>query len=354
MPCLSPNKVFYVGINPETGKKKILYTSRKYDYVYRKSPADKFILATGNGSNLFHSKGYQVITDSDLVPCGQCIGCRIDRAQQWAGRMMCEAKQYPLDQLYFVTLTYDDEHLPTPHEIVKKETGEIVYSEFRSLNKSDLQKFLKRLRKNSGQKFRYFASGEYGSKSYRPHYHIIFFGLRIDDLFPVSKNQYGHIYYKSHFIEDTWKAGKVIIGKVDYESCRYVAKYCLKKLTGKASTFYDDIGVIPEFCTMSRKPGIGKEYFEEHYEDIYKTDSLVLSSSQGLFKIRVPRYFDSLYERIDPSRLESIKDFRRDCQETNQVTFERLNPFIDEDDYLETKSRILEDSHIVMMKGGIL
>lgn len=173
MPCNSPNKVFYNGVNHETGKKRVIFTSRHVDFIYRHNPHDRWIMAQNSEPSLFRSKGYQVITDGDLVPCGQCLGCRLDYARQWSARLMCEKKKYPDDLCWFVTLTYDDDHLPERRysSIPDPETGEYKLSDFRSIDKRTHQLFMKRLRRRFQPKtslpIRFFMSGEYGSESYR-------------------------------------------------------------------------------------------------------------------------------------------------------------------------------------------
>lgn len=156
MPCNSPNKVFYIGVNRETGKNKILFSSRSASFIYRHSVNDRWIVAYNDNlenAALFRSRGYQVIEDCDLVPCGQCLGCRLDYARQWSARIMAEKTKYPDDYCWFITLTFDDDHLPQPNMIpdkVDKETGEIITfkpSPFSSVSKRTHQLFMKRLRK---------------------------------------------------------------------------------------------------------------------------------------------------------------------------------------------------------------
>ena len=160
---------------------------------------------------------------------------------------------------WFITLTYNDENLPYAH----------------NLNRSDLQKFIKRMRKKHGQ-FRYFCCGEYGDKTQRPHYHIIIFGLEIDDLFKWKKTQDG-IYYISQSIAKTWGNGNIIIAPVSHKTCAYVARYSLKKLTGKLkntkkASCYNETGLIlhDEFAGMSLKPGIGYKHYDKYKHDMFK------------------------------------------------------------------------------------
>lgn len=155
-------------------------------------------------------------------PCGQCLHCRINQARVWQHRIMLEAMMHP-DTLW-VTLTYNDENLPNPPWVQKEE----------------IQGFLKRLRKVT-PKFRYFIVGEYGDKTYRPHYHCCFFGLSIA--------QAPNIFYK-------W--GKCdregfMVGEITEASARYTSGYTTSKLTKQQ--LWKKEGYAPEFMLSSRKNG---------------------------------------------------------------------------------------------------
>lgn len=151
--------------------------------------------------------------------CGQCANCRTTRSQEWALRILMEAKCH--DHSVFVTLTYDPDHVPVGYQLCKK----------------DLQDFHKRLRKKAG--FRFFAVGEYGPKTRRPHYHGVYFGLSASD---------------EERIHQAWGNGNVKVDELTIGRASYAAKYCLKKHTSP-DDFPD--GRAPEFSLMSRRPGIG-------------------------------------------------------------------------------------------------
>lgn len=149
------------------------------------------------------------------LPCGQCTFCRLEQSRQWAVRIMKEAKCH--DQNSFLTLTYDDDHLP----------------EHRSLNKKDLTLFFKRLRKSlSPKKIRYYAVGEYGDKTQRPHYHVILFGHDFSDDRKLYKQRENPL-YESKTLSDAWPLGFANFGDVTFESAAYCARYCLKKVNQK-------------------------------------------------------------------------------------------------------------------------
>lgn len=209
------------------------------------------------------------------LPCGQCYSCRIARSRDWATRCVLEARAFG-DNNSFITLTYSDEFLPKDM----------------SLHKEDFQKFMKRLRKNSGEKIRYYMCGEYGDLYQRPHFHACLFGYKPKDLILWSVND-GVKLYRSPLVEKCWPFGFVTVGDVTYESAAYVARYVLKKKTGLlAEEHYN--GRLPEYTNMSLKPGIGQTYFEKYSEEIYNRDFVVIRDG---IKAKVPRYFDSIYDR---------------------------------------------------------
>lgn len=209
------------------------------------------------------------------VRCGQCIACRLNRAQEWTMRLMDELKSHP--QALFLTLTYNEENLPRVNEF------------YATLVKDDVQGFFKRLRKNlKGVKIRYYLCGEYGGNYGRPHYHAILFFYGDE----ISQSELERI------IENCWNFGYVYIGNVTVHSCAYVAKYCTKLLTGPKAIVYNERNIIPEFSLMSRRPGIGGEHCLEYAEEYRR---LKKKRYRGR-DVNVPRYYkDKVYtdnERI--------------------------------------------------------
>jgi len=163
--------------------------------------------------------------------CGQCLPCKINRKRLWTGRMLLESTQHPSS--LFVTLTYDDQHEPENGFLVPK----------------DLQLFLKRLRRNHNDKIRFFAVGEYGETTFRPHYHAALYGS-----FNTFTDGTGHV--QCDAVKDSWKLGHVHVGSLTSASAAYLAKYCLKS---RWSIYETDLGGLPpEFTRMSLNPGIGK------------------------------------------------------------------------------------------------
>ncbi|WGL31274.1 replication initiator protein [Dipodfec virus UOA04_Rod_848] len=231
------------------------------------------------------------------LPCRKCVGCRLSKSREWANRVIMEQLYH--NDSWFLTLTYDDEHL-RPAYPCDEATGEIL-SVHATLVKKDLQDFMKRLRFNSGQAIRYFAAGEYGSQTYRPHYHLLLFGLHLDDLKVIKKNFANDQYYTSSFIEKCWPFGIHILGKVTWQSAAYVARYTMKKAThGYDKRYYEIAGIQPEFQTMSLRPAIGRRFYDDH-PDLFKYDSFNVSTPQGGRKIYPPEYFKKLHRLSNPS-----------------------------------------------------
>lgn len=256
-------------------------------------------LKSENGKPVYKFVRSQEVNDVNrhqflAVPCGQCIECRLQYARNWANRCMLEAQDY--DHNWFVTLTYENPPV--------SETG--CYT----LDKRDIQLFFKQLRNLSGQKFRYFGCGEYGEKTFRPHYHYIVFGLDLSDLVPWRRNGLKNVLYRSKLLEEAWPHGHVEIGSCTWDSCCYVSRYVTKKLKGDDAKLYKDLGVIPPFVTMSRRPGIGARYFELHGRNMYAFDKIVLGTEDGKIEFRPPRYFDEKLKQLDPDLYQKVKDER--------------------------------------------
>lgn len=232
----------------------------------------------------------QLVSDNHLqLPCGRCIGCRLDRAKEWSIRCMHEASLH--EDSIFVTLTYRPDALPDGGTLVKR----------------DLQLFFKRLRKHLGDvEIRYFACGEYGECGTRPHYHALIFGwIPLDrELYKAARDPLWHL-YKSETLERIWGHGWAPFGSVTLNSAGYVARYCVKKVGGDmAADHYQ--GRIPEFSLMSLKPGIGQGWYDRWKIDLYPSDYCVYDGR----RYKIPRYYDTLLEREDPVAMRRLKEER--------------------------------------------
>lgn len=228
------------------------------------------------------------------VPCGQCVGCRLEKSRKWAMRCMHEASRY--EDNSFITLTYSPENLPSDG----------------NLSLDDWQRFAKRLRHYG--RFRFFMAGEYGEEFGRPHYHACLFGLDFPDRVLYSERD-GARLWTSRILADYWPYGFSTVGDVTFESAAYVARYVMKKVTGdRAESHYmrlnEETGelapVVPEFVTMSRRPGIGRDWFEKYSSDVFPSDEVVVRGKL----CKPPRYYDGLYEIRDPEGYDRIKHER--------------------------------------------
>lgn len=266
------------------------------------------------------------------LPCGQCLGCRLDYSRQWANRCMLELQYH--ESSYFVTLTYDDFHVPRSW-YTDPCTGEAFQS--LTLQKRDFQLFMKRLRKRfSEQHIRFFMCGEYGGQTMRPHYHAILFGLKLDDLVEYKKSPQGFSYYNSSSLQACWSdqegrsIGYAVVADVSWESCAYTARYILKKQKGDEAHFYTDFNIQPEFTLMSRKPGIGRQYYDDH-PDIYDYDFINLKTEKKGLKFKPPRYYDNLFDVENPERMSEIKEIRQKmAQSAQKMRLERTSLSVEE------------------------
>jgi len=216
---------------------------------------------------------------SDLpitIPCGQCTGCRLEHSRQWAMRILHESSLYR-DNV-FLTLTYDDDHLPTDY----------------SLRLRDWQLFMKRLKKRlKGRQIRFYHCGEYGETTHRPHYHAILFNIDFDDKRLHKTTERGDRIYTSQFLDSVWEHGDCYIGSVTFESAAYCARYVMKKLTGNRKSEYGSRE--PEYCTQSRRPGIGAPWLKKWKTDVFPNDFCVINGK----KVKVPKYYDALVKSPD-------------------------------------------------------
>lgn len=247
------------------------------------------------------------------IPCGHCAECKMQHAQEWAFRCMKEAEQY--ENNVMVTLTYNDENVPHNYAVDLK-TGEIL-KDVLTLNKRDVQLFIKRLRKHYGENVRYYMAGEYGAEFGRPHYHIIFFNLKVDDMRPYnySKCEWSkekNVLYKSKTFDKLWNKGFVDLNEVNYETCCYVARYVMKKWTGAgAKDHYEETGQVPEYNCMSRRPGIGYNYYLKNKEKFENEEVFWQKTKKGLVEFKPGRYFDKQIEKENPEILEALKEKRK-------------------------------------------
>lgn len=300
MSCYHPIYAFNSGLLTDKGGRKLIMTNYHVDeYPVSKLDPDAF---KHFGDHIrYDSDGHGFLIDRYELPCGKCIGCSLDRSRSWAMRCIKEASLYPDGYNWFVTLTYDDDHLKSPF-LVKK----------------DFQDFMKRLRRKmeydgfQSSGIRFFGCGEYGSKNGRPHFHVILFNCPLPDCVPLRPGDVDHcMYYSSDLISSVWKNGFSYVGEVTFDSCAYVARYVLKKVQDDESVIHSD-DFVPEFIIMSRKPGIAYDWFMLNKDKIYQTDEILLTDRKNrLIKLKPCRYFDNYYDVDHHEELLEIKANRQ-------------------------------------------
>ena len=288
MGCSNPLLGVVTGFDPVTGSQRVSVSSFSDERL--KSCID-------------HDEKYF------FIPCGKCLACRLDYSRQWANRMMMELQYH--DSAYFVTLTYSDVFLPYKY-MTDPCTGEII-GKNPTLKKDHLSRFVKHVRKHfKYDRIRFFGSGEYGTSTFRPHYHIVLFGLHLSDCVEYKRTKQGNILYTSAELNCCWsnffgydssgsprydQIGFVIVAPVTWETCAYVARYTAKKASFELENKIYQWDVEPPFSLSSRRPGIGYQWFKDH-PDCLKYDFINLSTPTKGIKFRPPKYFRVL-ERQD-------------------------------------------------------
>lgn len=250
------------------------------------------------------------LKDGKFYPCGQCVGCRINRTSAWTVRLMAESRSW--DSTIFVTLTYDDEHLKSA-----------------SLVPEDLTKFFKRLRKDlkfENRNIKYYACGEYGQfiqdktgtfkKNGRPHFHIIIFGMDSSkhDRQLIAENW---PFCPSVKFMDSRCKGVVLASR---ECIQYVCGYVQKKLYGNDSKFYEDLGLIPPFSRCSQ--GLGLSYFKDN-EFLIDKENISIKLWNGK-ELVLPRYLrDKMDLPFDTDKLNQkmCKDVLKAHPEIDRKTW---------------------------------
>lgn len=258
----------------------------------------------------------KLVRDGDAIPlpCGQCVGCRLDNARGFAVRSYHESSMF--HDNCFLTLTYSPDKL-----------------ESNSLIPRDFQLFAKKLRKFSDgydrlvhkgkiiKPIRMMYAGEYGDVNLRPHFHACVYNFDFKDKEHWFTTQAGHKIYTSPTLNKIWGKGIATIGEVTFDSASYTARYILKKVKGDdAKDHYQ--GRYPEFARHPSMFGLGKKWLEKYWRDVYPHDYVVvMTGTDSSFKMKPPRYYDEwlklnrpdVFEEVKIKRLEksedSVKDF---------------------------------------------
>ncbi len=258
------------------------------------------IAKAGTTSSKKNSRGHYTIYNEDLkVPCGKCPPCKRRRISDWVFRLLEEDKISSSSK--FITLTYDTKCIP------------ITQNGYKTLQRADFQKFMKRLRKKQLKHYpnsppiKYYMAGEYGEKRYRPHYHAIIFNV-ID----------------TEFIATTWPLGTVDIGNVSGASIAYTCKY-LEKLKRIPEHRNDDRK--KEFSLMSN--GLGKSFLTPQMIAYYQDDikRYHVTTPDGI-KIAMPTYYRKRIFSEDQQKLQTkyIQKLLKDKEELNIQEYAKLYP----------------------------
>jgi len=244
------------------------------------------------------------VIDDREVPCGRCHGCRINRVDTWTTRLLHESSEWI--QKSFVTLTYDETHLP----------------EDNSVHKEHLQLFFKRLRFHLDKKLRYFACGEYGEHTERPHYHAIIFG--VDPI--LHRND----------IESVWSMGRTQTGTVEHASIRYTVGYIMKKAGGKLG----DSSYLPRKAPFQlTSQSLGLEWAEKNREYLEQDYSLTVNGK----KKPIPAYY---VKKLELNK-DELKKRALEANDDLNDEYEKRSIYGEDKYQIRQKARLLREQTII-------
>ena len=347
MPCYHPKKGFVVGLT-ETGKPKFRIEPWETEYCEKTAQGWKGVAFPPPARRISLGAEYEsgLVVNYIPIPCGNCLGCRLDYAKQWSVRLQHEFLMHPEIECWFLTLTYNDDALaetflpcnpPIDRLVLGADSlGEAAW--FPNLYPRDMTLFWKRLRKHfKDSKIMYYQAGEYGERRGRCHWHAIVFGVPLDkkQLHVNGVSELGDVTWRSDELEKLWHSsldetmtlGNVIVGKVTAKSCGYVARYTLKK--AREMWEYDYTNRVRPLVRMSTNPAIGKGYIEAHPE-IFDVSQFYISNGSKSFMANHPRYYLKYLSDYDPVRFDELKASRAD---SGKIAFE--NKMKDGRPYLE-------------------
>lgn len=289
MPCTSPLQGFRSRTKNPNGKRNI---------VFNPNPALVFTRAETS------------------IDCGQCLECRIRKANDMAVRCSLEASLYE-DENCFVTLTYADEFLPENNSIDPRDPEEFVQK---------IRNFILDYYEEAGLTYdpledgiRTFGCAEYGDDFGRPHYHLLLFNFTFPDLVYEGKSESGEPEFSSEMLDKFWGKGRARVGKFSHKAAAYVARYCIKKINGKnadehykwLNEYGEYVNRLPERSVcVSKNPAIGRRWFEKNVSDVYFTGPFEFDGKV----MPVPKYFDRRMELDNPEKMREIKKARSRSQ----------------------------------------
>lgn len=319
MVCYHPLQAIYPFDVDSEGKRRLIFSP---------SIADDLMLSCDDSPVVRDISDKSIIKGFKInIPCGKCIGCKLDYSRDYAVRSYHELHMlrelYGVQKASFLTLTFSDDAL------LYRDKG-------RSLDKLAFRQWIKRFRQ---QVYRYYgidnikimACGEYGKKFMRPHYHMIIYGFDFPDKYRFMMRN-NNIYYRSPFVESLWKSpgfdgqyGWCVIGEATLESSAYVARYITGKFDGSfAIDKYKD--KEKEFLLTPRKEGLGLSYLKKYYKDIFNHGCIRYSDKFA----PIPRYYknrlkDLDFEFYEQYRIDKFKEMINNLYVDNlDSTRERL------------------------------
>lgn len=325
MPCYSPNIRLCI---KSTGKQLEYINSNRKDFE-----GYEFYEMMNK-----HYRTHMIDKEYQKIPCLQCSGCIERNSREWAIRCMFEKALWK--ENYFITLTYDDDHIPIAPEELKDTRNGVTYVNDGSwidntLIPKDAKDFIDDIRDHYRYHYghigiRYFGCGEYGSQTQRCHFHIILFNFPLlnrkkwneekqiwEDapadlkVYKVTKDE---TLFTCDEIQKKWGKGFITIGEVNWDTCAYTARYVMKKAGVKKipREYFFENGRQPEYVFMSRKPGIGYDYFANKADTIYENDEIIIRGhKEKISPVKPPSFFDKKYDLINHEKMQEIKYQRK-------------------------------------------
>lgn len=271
------------------------------------------------------------------LPCGNCAACLIRKRKDMSVRLSHEAMMH--EECCFITLTYDDESVPSVVDIIPWDTRVIIErgkskSDVQTLVPSDVQKFIKRLRRHLEYKpkkpqkgrdhvttpIRYFCVGEYGSKTHRPHYHLMIFGWKPSDQF-VHQVRDGYTINRSSQIEKLWKFGFSTVADVNHGVAKYCARYVTKKYARLGSA-HNEPYCVPEFILQSVKNGgIGAPWVEKHQSNL-RQGFVNVRNGEVISKCSIPKYYFDRLRKINLPLWLELRNARIDFLRKHPLSYD--------------------------------
>lgn len=363
MGCITPMIRYYQNTKLLSGREQKYLKDNNIKLNARIIPRNEVLERLEKNENLL--RGLQRLNEKNrnngsiwqyqAIPCGHCYACKLKYSAEWATRIMLECQKSKYN--YFITFTYNEQSLPIP------EWTEYDGNKYENdgtwngtLYPYDITKFLNSLRQELKRKghtgLKYFYAGEYCPSSGRPHYHMILMNCPLDiNKFYGFKNDLKtkKTHWKSRQIDNLWKKGFVDIAEVEFASAAYVARYCMKKITDDTNkSVYYKQGKLPEFVRMSRRPGIGAEYFNTHIDKLLRDESIPMKNFHGeTISYKMPKAWDKKIKELYPEAWELIKESREESAKRAQELMKELTDYTDYEQLEQKANNIIAKASLL-------